>query len=98
MERDPLFVALIAELLRARLPELEDHLKSRYKDSGQAAGPRREKFMAIVEESHYLAVEAIKRIQEGPKEPGQRTRPPGSHAEIRPGSLADFVPEAQPQR
>ena len=78
MDRDPLYVAIMAELLRARLSELEEHLKSRYKDAAHAVLPRREKVLAIVEESHALAVEAIKRMQPGPRDAGPRADAAGA--------------------
>ena len=62
MDRDPMLVAVTAELLRGRLPELEEELKSIYSDGGRASGARPEAILAAVEEAHALAVEAVKRL------------------------------------
>jgi hypothetical protein len=60
VNRDPMLVALTAELVRARLPEVLEDLRSRYTDSGRKTGAWREDILAIIAEAHALAVEAVK--------------------------------------
>jgi hypothetical protein len=57
-----MLVAVPAELLRVRLPKIEEELESKCTDAGRASGARREAVLAAIEEAHALAVEAIKRL------------------------------------
>lgn len=63
MERDPLLVALTAEILRVRLPHVEAELQARYTDGGQAGGARRKAILDAINEAYALATEAVTQIR-----------------------------------
>ncbi|MHB1423242.1 MAG: hypothetical protein ACYC3I_08620 [Gemmataceae bacterium] len=63
MDRDPMLVALTAELVRARLPEVREDLRSRYTDGGRKSGARREEILETIAEAYALAAEAVKAME-----------------------------------